>query len=93
VRHRRITDIALNLFSTDTRLLLTFCGFSRNVAIQQQETNMKYEIVCIKRQGYSILHTEGLDFAAKVTYHAYEDGKRIVVKQELLIPRLGYWGE
>jgi hypothetical protein len=51
----------------------------------------KNEIICITRQGFSLLHTEGLDFAAKVTELQYEPGKvydpRFGVKQELLIPR------
>jgi hypothetical protein len=56
----------------------------------------KTEIVCIKRQGFSILHTEGADFAAKVTMLRYEPGKtydpRIGVVQEMLIPLIGnYW--
>ena len=52
---------------------------------------MKTEIVCITRCGFNFLHTEGLDFAAKVTELQYEPGKvydpRQGVKQELLIPR------
>ncbi len=57
---------------------------------------MKHEIICITRQGYSLLHTEGADFAAKVTYLQYEPGKvydsRQGVKQEMLIPLIGvYW--
>jgi len=51
---------------------------------------IKNEIVCIRRQGYNLLHVEGEDFAAKVTYLQYEPGKvydpRQGVKQELLIP-------
>lgn len=55
----------------------------------------KYETVCIRRHGFSLLHTEGADYAAKVTYLAYEPGKvydpRIGVKQEWLIPIPGVW--
>ncbi len=56
----------------------------------------KHETVCIRRYGFSFLHTEGGDFAAKVTHLQYEPGAvydpRIGVKQELLIPRFGVWG-
>lgn len=56
----------------------------------------KTEIVCIKRQGYSILHTEGADFAAKVTMLRYEPGNaydpRSGVVQEMLVPLIGvHW--
>jgi hypothetical protein len=58
---------------------------------------MKYETVCIRRQGYSLLHTEGADFAAKVTYHGWEARRGQVytyeVVSEWLIPIPGYWGE
>ena len=57
---------------------------------------MKHEIVCITRSGLEFLHTEGADFAAKVTDLQYEPGKvydpRVGVKQEWLIPRIGVWG-
>jgi len=56
----------------------------------------KHETVCIRRYGFSLLHTEGADFAAKVTHLAYVPGEiydpRIGVKQEMLIPRYGIWG-
>ena len=42
---------------------------------------MKNEIVCIRRQGFSILHTEGADFAAKVTQLSGSG-----VEQEWLVP-------
>jgi hypothetical protein len=55
------------------------------------EAKMKHEIVCIARQGYSILHTEGGDFAAKVTYLRFEPGQtydpRQGVIQEWLVPQ------
>lgn len=58
---------------------------------------MKHEVVCIKRNGYSILNTEGGDFAAKVTYFAYEPGKiygpREGIRQEWLVPLPGRWPE
>lgn len=47
---------------------------------------MKTEIVCIKRQGFSILHTEGADFAAKVTMQRY-DAKHTEVMSENPHPR------
>lgn len=54
-------------------------------------TTTKNEIVCIKRQGFNFLHTEGEDFAAKVTALEYVPGKvydpSVGVKQEMLIPR------
>ncbi len=57
----------------------------------------KHEVVCIRRQGFSIKHTEGMDAAAKVTYLAYEPGKvydpRQGVKQEWLVPLRNYWGD
>lgn len=57
---------------------------------------MKYETICILRCGFNFLHTEGGDFAAKVTYQRYEPGKmfdpRHGVLQEMLIPRFGVWG-
>ena len=56
----------------------------------------KTETVCIKRHGYDLLHTEGADFAAKVTHLRYELGKiydpRLGVQQEMLIPLIGVWG-
>lgn len=55
----------------------------------------KHEIVCITRHGFSLLHTEGADFAAKVTYLTHTPGQvydpRTGVKQERLIPLLGEW--
>jgi hypothetical protein len=57
---------------------------------------MKNEIVCITRAGLNFVHTEGADFAAKITHHQYEPGKvfdpRIGVKSEMLILRIGHWG-
>jgi len=57
---------------------------------------IKFETVCILRSGFNFLHTEGADFAAKVTSHQYEPGKVFVperdVLQEMLIPRFGVWG-
>ena len=56
---------------------------------------MKHEIVCIKRHGFDILHTEGEDFAAKVTYHRWEPGSvqtRDDVISEWLVPLANYWG-
>jgi hypothetical protein len=54
----------------------------------------KRETVFIRRQGSSLLHTEGGDFAGKVTRLRYEPGKvydpREGVEQEMLIP--GRWG-
>jgi hypothetical protein len=56
---------------------------------------MKTEIICIRRTGLDLLHTEGCDFAAKVTQLRYEPGKvydpRVGVQQEMLIPRFGRW--
>lgn len=56
---------------------------------------MKHETVCIRRSGFDFLHTEGADFAAKVTSLRYEPGKvydpRDGVQQELLIPVYGKW--
>ncbi len=56
---------------------------------------MKHEVVCITRSGLNFVHTEGADFAAKITYLAYEPGKvydpRRGVKQERLIPLYGIW--
>jgi len=53
----------------------------------------KTEIVCITRRGFNLLHTEGADFAAKVTQLQYIPGEvydpRIGVRQELLIPLIG----
>ncbi len=50
----------------------------------------KTEIVCIKRQGFSILHTKGADFAAEVVQQAYTPGEifdpRIGVQQTWLVP-------
>jgi hypothetical protein len=55
---------------------------------------MKTEIVCIRRQGFSLLHTEGADFAAKVTELQYTPGQvydpRQGVKQEWLVPLRGW---
>lgn len=55
---------------------------------------MKHEIVCIRRQGFNLLHTEGADFAAKVTELSYQPGEvydpRVGVKNEWLIPRAGF---
>lgn len=55
----------------------------------------KHETVCITRHGLEFLHTEGADFAAKVTCLTYNPGEtydaRIGVKQELLIPLRGRW--
>jgi hypothetical protein len=54
----------------------------------------KDEIVCIKRQGFSILHTEGADFAAKVTHLRYVPGSvgtHEDVRQEMLIPIIGVY--
>lgn len=57
----------------------------------------KHEVVCIKRHGFSILHTEGMDAAAKVTCLSYVPGEvynpEIGVKQEWLVPLPNYWGE
>lgn len=48
---------------------------------------MPHETVCIRRHGFSLLHTEGADFAAKVTYHAWEPGRAGTdIRCELLIP-------
>lgn len=51
----------------------------------------KTEIVCIKRNGFNFLNTEGGDFEAKVEYLQYTPGQvydpREGVKQVLLIPR------
>jgi hypothetical protein len=56
---------------------------------------MKQEIVCIRRNGLNILHTEGADFAAKVTELRYEPGAvydpRQGVTQEWLVPIPGRW--
>jgi hypothetical protein len=52
----------------------------------------KTEIVCITRHGFNMLHTEGADFAAKVTQLTYIPGSvgtRDDVRQELLIPLIG----
>jgi len=50
----------------------------------------KTEIVCIKRHGFSLLSTEGADFAAKVTQLQHTPGEvydpRIGVQQEWLVP-------
>jgi len=57
---------------------------------------MKYETVCITRSGFNFLHTEGSDFAAKITYLRYTPGQvydpEEGVQQEMLIPRYGIWG-
>lgn len=55
---------------------------------------MKNEIICIRRQGFSLLHTEGADFAAKVTHLRYEPGKvhgEEIVQQEWLVPLYRQW--
>jgi hypothetical protein len=58
---------------------------------------MKTEIVCIKRYGFSILSTEGMDAAAKVTLLRYTPGEvynpEVGVQQEWLVPLPNYWGE
>lgn len=50
----------------------------------------KFETVCITRHGFDILHTEGIEAAAKVTYLEYTPGQtydpRTGVKNEWLIP-------
>ena len=55
----------------------------------------KYETICIRRQGLDLLHTEGADFAAKITYLAHTPGQvydpRTGIKQEMLIPQYGKW--
>jgi hypothetical protein len=57
---------------------------------------MKYETVCITRSNFNFLHTEGADFAAKITHQRYTPGEvfdpREGVQQEMLIPRRGIWG-
>lgn len=57
---------------------------------------MKYETICILRSGFNFLHTEGADFAAKVTYQRFVPGQvfdsREGVQQEMLIPCRGVWG-
>lgn len=53
----------------------------------------KHEIVCIKRQGFSLLHTEGADFAAKVTYHSWTPGTvqtQDDIRSEWLVPLPGF---
>lgn len=54
----------------------------------------KNEIICITRQGFSILHTEGIDAAAKVTHLQHTPGEvydpRVGVKSEWLVPLPGY---
>jgi hypothetical protein len=35
----------------------------------------KFETVCIKRGGFDILHTSGVDGAATVTYHCWIPGE------------------
>lgn len=54
-----------------------------------------HEIVCITRHGFDILHTEGMDAAAKVTYQSYLKDERGVcygrpeyVRSEWLVPLL-----
>jgi hypothetical protein len=55
----------------------------------------KRETICITRHSFNFLHTEGADFAAKVTHLEYTPGAiydpRGGVKQELLIPIRGRW--
>ena len=49
----------------------------------------KFETICITRHGFDILHTEGIDAAAKVTYLEYTPGAydpRIGVKSQWLVP-------
>lgn len=61
----------------------------------------KHEIVCITRCGFNFLHGEGVDCAAKITYHRYLKNEQTGatysnpaqdVLQERLIPRIGFWG-
>jgi hypothetical protein len=54
----------------------------------------KFETVCITRQGFNFAHTEGADFAAKVTYLRYEPGQihdDTGIIQERLFPLPGTW--
>lgn len=54
----------------------------------------KHETVCITRCGFNFLHSEGAEFAAKVTSLVYGQGiydPRTGVKQVMLIPLLGRW--
>jgi len=55
----------------------------------------KHEITAIRPAGFYFLHTEGAEFAVKVTSIQYTPGKiydpRESVKQELLIPTRGRW--
>jgi len=56
---------------------------------------VKFETVCIRRHGLNLKKTEGIDAAAKVTYHGWTPGgvhdPREGVESELLIPRLFPW--
>lgn len=56
----------------------------------------KRETVFTRRSGFSLLHTEGADFAGKVTRLRYEPGRvydpREGIEQEMLIPTPGQWG-
>jgi hypothetical protein len=57
---------------------------------------LKFEAVCIRRHGLNLKTTEGIDAAAKVTYHGWTSGegrdpRADVVESELLIPRLFPW--
>jgi hypothetical protein len=60
----------------------------------------KHETVCITRSGFNFLHGEGIDLAAKVTYHRYlkneETGATFSTEDdticEMFIPRRGWWG-
>ena len=54
----------------------------------------RHEITCITRLGFDMLHTEGVDCAAKVTAHEWIPGtSRVRIENELLIPRFPpAWG-
>ena len=57
---------------------------------------LEFETVCIRRHGLNLKTTEGIDAAAKVTYHGWAPGevhdpREGVVESELLIPRLFPW--
>ena len=51
-----------------------------------------HEIICITRSGFNFLHGEGVDLAAKVTYHCYtptgngSGGRHVATLQEMFIP-------
>jgi len=57
----------------------------------------KFEIVYIRRNGLNLLHTEGADYAAKVTYLAYTPGQtydpRNGIKAEWLVPMPNMWAK